>query len=254
MRSFLFLVILLFSIQPALAIVDVHDEYYARPELKAFSVFDFNFSGATGNKEETDLELNTHSIVRRHNTTWLLVAAVGFSDTNGQENENNQFLHARYSRHLIANKRHGFDLIAQYGRDKFEKLQRRLVVGAGYRYEWKEGSNHERGLLGIGVIREHERYTGLDREAKKWRGNLYATIAIPISLPQGANVSFSAYLQPNLQDISDLRTVAVLGLKAQLSDKLAIKASIDHEFYSDRSPGIEQNNVTYSTGISYSLF
>jgi hypothetical protein len=254
MRS-IFLSICIFVIStPALAIVDVHDEYFARPELQAFSVFDFSFNGATGNKEEVDFELDTHTIVRQLTTTWMLVAAANFAETNGQESSNRLFFHGRYSKQFSANEKHGYEMLAQYGRDKFERLQRRLVFGAGYRYQWKPGGTNERGLLGVGIIREQELNLGQNQEMKRWRGNLYATVAIPISLPQGASFSISAYLQPTLNDLSNIRSVAVLGVKAQLSNRLAIKATIDQEYYSIRGPGIEKNNVTYTTGISFTLY
>ncbi|MFT4712070.1 MAG: hypothetical protein ACJAVI_003503 [Candidatus Azotimanducaceae bacterium] len=254
MRS-IFLSICIFVISiPAMAIVDVHDEYYAKPDLQAFSVFDFSFSGATGNKEEVDFELDTHTVVRRGTATWMLVAAASFAKTNDLESSNRHFLHGRYSKQLSANEKHGYEMLAQYGRDKFERLQRRLVIGAGYRYQWKPGTTNERGLLGVGIIREHELNLGQSQEMKLWRGNLYATVAIPLSLPQGASFSISTYLQPALNDLSNIRSVAVLGLKAQLSNRLAVKATIDQEYYSTRSSGIEKNNVTYTTGISFTLY
>lgn len=234
------------------AIVDVHDEYFANPDESRFSVFAFDFSGASGNKDENNFELENHSIYRGNTATWMFVGSMNFAETNNVESENNAFAHLRYVRPINAGP-HGFELFTQYSQDQFELLDQRIVFGGGYRFKWKPGSDTERGLLGAGVIREHERYVDIGREQRLWRGNFYVTVSNPVNFARDASISFSTYAQPALKDVSDIRAIGVMTVKAMLSERLGVRFSLDFRYDSEPEDTIESTNVSYSTGITYTL-
>jgi hypothetical protein len=250
MKRLLYGVLLLLS-GPVHAIVDVHDEYYSNSGAERFSVFGFDFSGATGNKEVHDFSLENHTMLRGNDSTILFVGEVEFAETNKVKSADSQFAHLRYVRNLSSP--HGVEVYAQYGQDEFELLDRRVVLGGGYRFEWKEGTEDERGLFGVGVMREHERYTNLIVEQRLWRLNTYFTLATPLDLARGGSLSLSAYAQPSLEDFSDARAVAVTMFKVRLSESLSLKFSIDYKYDADPEPGIEDSNLSYSSGISYTI-
>ncbi len=250
LRFFTTLCFLLFAAN-AYSIVDVHDEYFANPDESVFSVFAFDFSGASGNKDENNFEVENHTIYRGDSATWMFVGSLNFAETNNVKSEDNAFVHLRYVRPLGGP--HGFELLAQFSQDQFESLDQRIVFGGGYRFEWKPGSDTERGLLGVGVIREYERYVDINQEQRLWRGNFYVTVSNPVSFARDASISLSAYAQPALEEISDIRAVAVMNFKVKLSEQLGIRFSVDYKYDSQPEGSIESTNFSYSSGITYTF-
>jgi len=245
---FIFLVVVAVR---AHGIVDVHDQYFENSEASEFSVFGFDFSGATGTKEVRDIEILNHTVVRRDSHQWMFVGSLNFAETNSEANEDRSFAHLRYTQKIRG--AHGFELIAQHSQDQFELLDQRIVLGAGYRYEWKPGTGDERGLLGLGVIREHERYVDVPQEVRLWRANMYVSVAQPVSFARDASISLSAYAQPAFTNVSDVRAIAVMIFTARLSSQLAVKFSVDYEYDSDPVAAIESVNMSFSSGLTYTF-
>jgi len=74
-----------------------------------------------------------------------------------------------------------------------------------------------------------------------------------MSFAEGASISLSAYAQPALSDFSDIRAIAVLTLKANLSEKIAVKFGVNYKHDSDPETGIDESNISYSSGITYTI-
>jgi hypothetical protein len=246
------LIVLLILIPvPVYAIVDVQDQFFSNPEVNAFSVFALDFAGSAGNKDEQSFNLTSHNVLRRDPSTWLFVADWAFSEVNNLENENNRFAHLRYIRDLAGP--HGFELLAQYSEDKFASLDRRDVYGGGYRFQWVRGTGTRRGLAGFGVIREIEQYVDTVGERKRWRANMYMTVARPFQRGGDASIGLTTYLQPALGSKADLRGIAVLTIKAPLTERLAVNMGLNYNYESDPAPGRERYTMTYSSGLTYTF-
>jgi len=243
--------VLLLAAQPVLAIVDVHEEYYANTDVAAFSTFEFNVEGAGGTKEETEFHLENHSMLRRGDSTWMFVGSLNFAETNDEESEDNEFAHLRYVRDIRG--RHGVDVLAQYSSDEFELVERRVLWGGGYRYQWWRGTGEQAGLLGAGAIRERERYVDLPREQELWRANLYLHVETPVEVADNTRVSFSAYAQPAFEDAGDVRAIAILTVSTEIARGFAIDFSIDYSYDSEPATGIERSNWEYSSGLTYTF-
>ena len=176
-----FIVVAVFLVAlPAYAIVDVHDEYFSNFDVSTFSVFNFNFKGSSGNKDQSAFKLQNHTIHRQKDSTWLFVGSIDVAETNQIKSEDSTFAHLRYTHKLSGP--HGAEIFSQYSQDVFKRLERREVLGAGYRYEWIEGKQDQRSVLGTGIIREHERYVDIEQAQRLWRGNLYVTVAMPLTI------------------------------------------------------------------------
>ncbi len=233
------------------AIVDVQDQFFSNPETNAFSVFDLDLAGASGNKDEKSFTFAAHNILRRGPSTWLFVAQLANSEVNNVENENNRFAHLRYTRDLDGP--HGVEVLAQYSQDKFANLASRDVYGGGYRYQWIQGSSTRRGLMGLGIIREIEQYVGQLGERKRWRANLYMTVARPFKETPNASIGLTTYLQPAIAGGSDMRGIAALTFKSALTDRLQINIGINYNYESKPSPGLSNYSLSYSSGFSYTF-
>ncbi len=205
---------------PAAAIVDVQDEFYANPESNAFTAVSFDFEGDSGNQEQSEMALEVHSVLRRGNSTWLFIGAAELDKTDDVKTDDNRFFHLRYVRQV--KQPHGFEIMAQQSRDEFDSLDRRTVYGGSYRYEWQPAVDGRHGALGLGVIREHERYTENTPGQRVWRANVYSTLARPVHFLDDGEVGLTLYGQPALNDPGDLRAIGVLSLEARLSSRLSI--------------------------------
>ena len=233
----------------ALAIVDVHEEYYSNLGEPAFSTFSFSVEGARGTKTQNEFEVENHSLLRTGKSTWMFVGSLNYAETNDEKSDDNQFAHIRYVRGLGG--RHGFDVLAQYQQDEFALIDSRTLFGGGYRYEWAQ-SGARRGLLGIGAIREKERYTTGAR-SDLWRANLYVTFGQPVEVIPDSWLTFSAYAQPALRDTGDVRAIAVLGLTTQLTRNLGIEFSADYSYDSEPEAGVDSADLEYSIGVEWTL-
>ena len=247
----LLLILIVFVSVPAHAIVDVQDQFFSNPEVDAFSVFALDFAGSAGNKDEQSFDFTTHNVLRREPSTWLFVADWAFSEVNNLENENNRFAHLRYTRDLVGP--HGFEVLAQYSEDKFASLDRRDVYGGGYRFQWVRGTGTRRGLAGIGVIREIEQYVETVGERRRWRANLYMTVARPFQTGGDASIGLTTYVQPAIGSDSDLRGIAVLTVKAPLTERLALNIGLNYNYESEPAAGRERYTLSYSSGITYTF-
>ena len=246
----LFLLLALIS-YPVHAIVDVQDQFFSNPDVNAFSVFELDLAGASGNKDEKSFTFATHNILRRGPSTWLFVAELANSEVNNVENENNRFAHLRYVRDFAGP--HGVEVLAQYSEDKFANLASRDVYGGGYRYQWIQGSNTQRGLMGVGIIREIEQYVDIPSERRRWRANLYMTIAKPFDEARNASIGLTTYLQPAISGGSDVRGIATLTIKSSLTERLQINIGINYNYESNPVPGLSNYSLSYSSGFSYTF-
>ena len=245
------LILICFAVEvPAcFAIVDVQDNYYTHFDADTVSVFSFDFKGSSGNDESKSVSIANHTIHRGEKSTILAIGSYTQGDSNGVDTSDNGSIHLRYARPL--REPHGFEVFTQYGQNRFIKLDRRTLAGVGYRFEWKQGTPSERGVIGLGVMREHERYVGLEEEQKLWRGNLYVSWATPLT--SKISISLTAYAQPAFEDTSDVRVISTVILKAALTERLGVRFSAEYNRDSDPEAGLESSNFNYTSGLTYSF-
>ena len=213
--------------QTAFAIVDVHDEYYTAPEQPTFFSFGASFDDESGDKEETNISASAHLILRRQNWTLLTVTEFDRGETNSRDTDDASFGHVRLV-HQFGGSRHGAEAFIQYSDDRFADLSSRQIAGIGYRFEWIPGTAAQRGLLGAGIMRETEEFESLVREDKATRANFYGTYAAPITPQENVIFSFTGYYQPNIDETSDFRAVALSGLTFSITERFSIDLAAEY--------------------------
>ena len=234
----------------ALAIVDVHEQYFASPESSRLSSWSFDVSGATGNDDRQAISIETHNLLRRERSTWMLVANYAKAESNDLETEDNQFAHLRYV-HKFADGQ-GVEVFAQIQRNRFQKLASRQLFGGGYRWD-RSISGGPRRLFGVGLFHEQEELVTLAEKEKIWRGNLYATFNVPLDLARGSSLNFSAYVQPEIENFADLRSIAVAKFVVQLTDRLSIDFTLAYDHDSKPALDVDAQNFRYSSGPTYTF-
>lgn len=244
-----FCLVLFWSV-PSRAIVDVHEQYFAAPESSKLSSWSFDFSGATGNDDRQAISIETHNLLRGEQSTWLFVADYSRAESNNLETEDNQFAHLRYVHKMGGGQ--GIEVFAQVQRNRFQKLATRQLLGAGYRWDRSEASGPRR-LFGVGVFREREELVTLADKENVWRGNFYTTFSVPLDLARGSSLNFSAYVQPDIENFGDLRSIAVAKFVVQLTDRLSIDFTLAYDHDSKPAFGIDAQNFRYSSGPTYTF-
>ena len=233
---------------PSRAIVDVHEQYFAAPESSKLSSWSFDVSGATGNDDRQAVSIKTHNLLRGDKSTWLFVADYARAESNNLETEDNQFAHLRYVHKIEAGR--GIEVFAQIQRNRFQKLVTRQLFGAGYRWDSSE-TKVSRTLFGVGVFREREQSLSLADKENVWRGNFYSTFNLPLDLALGSSLNFSVYVQPDVENFSDLRSIAVAKFVVQLTERLSVDFTIGYDHDSKPAFGVDAQNFRYSSGPTY---
>jgi hypothetical protein len=237
--------------QQAGAIVDDQDKFYANPESSAFLTLGFDLSGSRGNQREQDIALELHSVMRTGPAVLMAVVTTELETINGEDVEDSRFLHLRYARQISGP--HGAEILLQHSYEQFQRLDRRVVAGAGYRFEWWRPSEAGHGVLGLGLIREHERHYGIPGEQQLWRASLYVTGQRRLDSFDDAAISFTAYAQPALNDSGNLRSVAIVQFEAGLSERLSIHFGFIYRYITEPEPGIDSHDLEYASGLRYTF-
>jgi hypothetical protein len=178
----------------------------------------------------------------------MLVANYAKAESNDLETEDNQFAHLRYVHKFEGGQ--GVEVFAQVQRNRFQKLASRQLLGGGYRWDRSTALGPRR-LFGIGLFHEQEELVALAEKEKVWRGNLYATFNVPLDLARGSSLNFSAYVQPDIENFADLRSIAVAKFVVQLTDRLSIDFTLAYDHDSKPAFGVDAQNFRYSSGPTY---
>lgn len=245
----LVLLISLLVSSPSWAIVDVNDQYFAEPDATVFSSLTFDLNGASGNDNRSAFGIDSHTLFRGENSTWLLIGSYQAEESEGRDTVDNAFVHVRYVRKLSSG---GLEFYVQGQRDRFQKLDSRRLVGAGYRYDWQNSEGNIDALVGIGVMQEQERFVDVAAQESRSRANIYLTLSMPIGKTRQTRWSLSAFVQPGLFE-GGIRSVAVTKIVTKLTDKLSLDFSLAYDHNSRPIPGVNSDNFRYTSGLTYTF-
>jgi putative salt-induced outer membrane protein YdiY len=209
------------------------------------------FSLSRGNTEYVDL---FSGVVGGHRWTdhWLrLFVGLDYRSETGESLENDRYLHARYNRWLSERWQTFHFLQLQASRGNL--LQRRTLFGSGIRHRLVDGRTTFD--LGTGVMHERE---NLDQDrivddhpvqARVWRmANLFVATR---QLSESLRLVGVAYVQPDLEDLEDLRTLTDLSLQIALTDNVDL--TLRGEWRRDSRPpqGVRRSDVVFMTGFAF---
>jgi hypothetical protein len=209
------------------------------------------FSLSRGNTEYVDL---FSGVVGGHRWTdhWLrLFVGLDYRSETGESLENDRYLHARYNRWLSERWQTFHFLQLQASRGNL--LQRRTLFGSGIRHRLVDGRTTFD--LGTGVMHERE---NLDQDrivddhpvqARVWRmANLFVATR---QLSESLRLVGVAYVQPDLEDLEDLRTLTDLSLQIGLTDNVDL--TLRGEWRRDSRPpqGVRRSDVVFMTGFAF---
>ena len=99
----------------------------------------------------------------------------------------------------------------QLSEKPLQKIKRRELIGAGIRL-----SPYKSIKVGLGVFNEDEERV-LSKSRETVRINSYITNSFNIS--ESASFESTLYIQPDIEDFSELRSYLVLGLRLKISER-----------------------------------
>ena len=210
-----------------------------------------SFSFADGNTDK--LEVISGVILGYQWEGGWLRAFGGFNYLSEDDDpvENDRYLHLRYNRRL-AERWRSFHF-AQIQASRTKRLERRVLLGSGIRRRLVQGERTTFDV-GTGVMWEDERLDaaqvegGHPVESEVWRmANLFVATR---QLTESVRLLGVAYVQPDLSDFGDTRTLADASLVIDLTEQVAL--TIRGEWRHDSRPpdNVETDDVSLSTGFA----
>lgn len=210
-------------------------------------------SVSQGNSDYVDL-LGGFVVGHRWSRDWIrLFTGLDYRTEDGELVDSNRYLHLRYNRWL--SERWQTFHFAQLQASHAELLQRRTLLGSGIRRRLIDGATTLD--VGTGVMYESEdldpdREIG-DHPAESRRWRMANLIVATHPLTESVRLLGVAYVQPDLADFGDLRTLVDASLRISLTENVDL--TVQNEWRHDSRPpeGVEKDDFVLSTGFAVSF-
>lgn len=246
---------LLFSValiaQPAYAISNIEKERTSKNDQGWNGYLKLKFEGKDGNNEETELGFGAHARWNNDKISWLSWYNREYDRYNDKTTDDDTFAHTR----LIHNHKEviASEYFLQYEKDPFSGLKRRFLQGIGLRWHsWNKpniGEQQSSGdsFQGFGIFNEQIREVdlGSTQTEQVYRANIYSHWLYQHSGKRPISTSVTIYIQPNLADTDDVKSL----LQAQVSLPISKKFHFQWKLQSnwDTRPPSNKAEKTYET-------
>lgn len=150
---------------------------------------------------------------------------------------------ARYDRN-ISDRLFGF-VLTDLERDKFQRLDLRLVFGGGLGYHARRSARTRLDLFGGGSYDREKFSTGLTRNSAE----ALAGEELSYKLSENTTLAQRAVLYPNLSEFGEYRFAFDLTGVTKLTGQLGLQATVSDRFQSDPLPGVKKNDLLLTTGL-----
>lgn len=215
----------------------------ARKESLLGSHFQLNLglNGSSGTVDRTNYSLATRLDNNSEKWQRFLVLSYKREEKDNSVTSNNTFFHLRAVRKV--NNLVSLEVFTQLSEKPLQKIKRRELFGAGVRL-----SPYKSIRLGLGFFDENEERI-LSETRKTIRLNSYITNDFKIS--ESAIFESTLYLQPDIEDFSEIRSFLVLGLRLKITDRFSSILSYENTYDSSPPPNTDESNSSY--GIKFSF-
>ncbi len=187
-----------------------------------------------------------HVQYKRKSSTFLLLNDLAVVRTDNEDGVNRGFQHLRYNFHK-KDRVIGYEAFAQHQFNKLQKINLRLLGGAGVRANFIKTDSLNLSF-GLAAMYEHESPQEFPEE-NRVRASSYLAFGWEIS----KNVKFTttSYYQPDVEDFNDFRISSQSSFQFKVNDHLRFRVTFDLVYDSDPIPGIPETNYTLQNGITY---
>ena len=198
-------------------------------------------NGSSGTVDRTNYSLEGRVDVNSDKWQRFGILSYKREEKDNSITSNNTFLHLRGVRKispLLAVE--GF---IQLSEKPLQKIKRRELIGAGIRL-----SPYKSIKVGLGVFNEDEERV-LSKSRETIRINSYITNSFNIS--ESASFESTLYIQPDIEDFSELRSYLVLGLRLKISERFSSIITYENTHDSSPPPLTDKSNSFYGVKFSF---
>ena len=198
-------------------------------------------NGSSGTVDRTNYSLEGRVDVNSDKWQRFGILSYKREEKDNSITSNNTFLHLRGVRKispLLAVE--GF---IQLSEKPLQKIKRRELIGAGIRL-----SPYKSIKIGLGVFNEDEERV-LSKSRETVRINSYITNSFNIS--ESASFESTLYIQPDIEDFSELRSYLVLGLRLKISERFSSIITYENTHDSSPPPLTDKSNSFYGVKFSF---
>ena len=198
-------------------------------------------NGSSGTVDRTNYSLEGRVDVNSDKWQRFGILSYKREEKDNSITSNNTFLHLRGVRKispLLAVE--GF---IQLSEKPLQKIKRRELIGAGIRL-----SPYKSIKVGLGVFNEDEERV-LSKSRETVRINSYITNSFNIS--ESASFESTLYIQPDIEDFSELRSYFVLGLRLKISERFSSIITYENTHDSSPPPLTDKSNSFYGVKFSF---
>ncbi len=209
-----------------------------------------SFSTKRGNSD-TDSYKAAGRITYDNNESFVTWAQISgeYGEANGVKNVQKVYGHFRFIRNLPDPYRVG-ELFLQTQEDEFKSIQRRRLLGAGYRVRLLREWFPLKFFFGLGALYEYIGYTtDVDPSENNVRMNTYLALTYPFS--DEVRASLTSYYQPKLDDFEDFVTANKFEFRFHIVESLFLNFRISYDYDSQPAVGVKKYDFYQDTAFLY---
>ena len=198
-------------------IINVENKRLSADKEGFVGTFDLGLNLIKNTAQILQFNNNVHLQYSKENHTYLLLNDISFVQKEGEEDWLNKgYQHFRY---IYQNKKLGFEGFTQHQYDKAQKIQFRMLMGVGTRWQLVKNDSLQF-AMGFSSMNEYENPVDADPFVQI-RLNYYLSFAFQVN--EKIILSTTNYYQPLLTTWSDYRMSSQTTLKLALNKQFEFK-------------------------------
>ena len=206
---------------------------------------EFDAEGGNTDVVEVQTDMNLRYLTARH--TLRAMFGYDLERADGEDQSEDTFAHLRHNRRLVE-RLHSL-LFVQWQRNPFQRLERRILLGAGARFD---AIVRESGHLSIGAAHMAE-FEKIDEGDDPTAQRLSAFVNAAWTADSGVVFAAYAFLQPRWADFGDLRAIASGGMQAPIAGGLALAVETTVTYDAEPPGDVETTDWELSAGLRYAF-
>jgi len=243
MKNLKFFFLIIIFLYPSNIYSQIVNMESSRKEGLIGSHFQINIglNGSSGTVDRTNYSLEGRVDVNSDKWQRFGILSYKREEKDNSITSNNTFLHLRGVRKispLLA-----IEGFIQLSEKPLQKIKRRELIGAGIRL-----SPYKSIKVGLGVFNEDEERV-LSKSRETVRINSYITNSFNIS--ESASFESTLYIQPDIEDFSELRSYLVFGLRLKISERFSSIITYENTNDSSPPPLTDKSNSFYGVKFSF---
>ena len=207
-----------------------------------------NFSQTGGNTEVLALGAEAQLQYEWKRERWRIMGEQSYKSNRGKRTSDESIGHLRHNHRF----RPWVSSLAfvQIQRNPFQRLQQRVLVGAGARFDvlrrerWKAS-------VGAAHMMEIEKLEGAPDHETDQRLSSFVTVDGKVS--ETLTVQVTSFVQPRWADLSDLRALALVGTQVKLGGGFTYNVASELRYDADPPAGVKTSDWEVETGLGYTF-